>query len=88
MARRKTGNVGIIGDTHIPFEKKGYLEFCKRTFDYFECDEIVHIGDLVDLHALSYHERDPNGRSAKDELDIAKERLRLWYKAFPRIQVS
>lgn len=39
-------NTLVVADTHIPFEKKGYLEFCKRIYDYYKCTRVVHIGDL------------------------------------------
>jgi predicted phosphodiesterase len=45
--------VGIIGDTHIPYELEGYLEFCQETFEQWGVDRVVHIGDLIDHHALS-----------------------------------
>lgn len=41
-------NVLVIGDTHIPFAHKNYLEFCKETQKRFKCDRVVHVGDLVD----------------------------------------
>jgi len=78
-------NTLIIADTHIPFEKKGYLEFCKRIEKAFKCDRVVHIGDLVDNHAISYHEHDPDGWSPEDEMKKADEILKVWYKAFPKV---
>jgi len=75
----------VIGDTHIPFEIKGYLDFCLSIQKRVKCGTIVHIGDLVDNHAISYHEHDPNGYSPKDEIEEAKKRLRNWYKAFPKV---
>lgn len=83
--RRK--NVLIIGDTHIPFEKKGYLEFCKRIYKDCKCAEVIHIGDLVDNHAISYHEHDPDGWSPEDEMLQADKRLRKWFKAFPNVKL-
>lgn len=74
-----------IADTHIPFEIKGYLDFCLDIQKRVKCGTIVHIGDLVDNHAISYHEHDPNGLSPKDEINEAKKRLRDWYKAFPEV---
>lgn len=39
-------NVLVIGDTHFPFEQKGYLEFCLKIKKEHNCGTIVHIGDL------------------------------------------
>ena len=77
--------VGIIGDTHIPYELDGYLEFCKETFDDWEVDTVVHIGDLVDHHALSFHDSEPTLKGANGELEDAREHLKPWYETFPEV---
>lgn len=78
-------HVLVVSDTHIPFEKKGYLEFCVSIQQRVKCATIIHIGDLVDNHAISYHEHDPNSRSPSDEIKEAKVRLKEWFGAFPRL---
>ena len=75
--------VGIIGDTHIPYELDGYLEFCEETFDMWGVDTIVHIGDMFDNHALSFHDSEPMLQGATGEWEEAKERARKWYSTFP-----
>lgn len=80
-------NVLVIGDTHEPFCKKGYLEFCRETQEKYNCGTVVHIGDLVDNHAISYHEKDVEGESAGDEYKTALERCREWYQVFPEAKV-
>jgi len=75
----------VIADTHIPFEHKGYLSFIKRMAKACKPHTIVHIGDLVDNHAISYHEKDPNGLSPADEMNEADKHLKAWYKAFPHV---
>lgn len=79
--------VGIIGDTHEPFTHKDYRDFCNETFNKYKVDRIVHIGDEVDNHAISFHEHDPNGMSANSEADKAQEAMNKWYKAFPEVSV-
>lgn len=76
-------NVLVIGDLHAPFIKSGYLEFCKRIHKELKCTEVVQIGDLVDNHAISYHEHDPNGWSPADEMAQTDLVLQKWFKAFP-----
>ena len=80
-------NVLVIGDTHIPYEKKGYLEFCKAQYDKYNCDTVVHIGDLIDSHATSFHPSIPDAYSSGDELKYSIKKLRKWYKAFPNMKV-
>lgn len=80
-------NVLVIGDTHEPFCKEGYLEHCVQVQKEYNCGTVVHIGDLVDNHAVSYHESDVDGRSAGDEYKLALLACDKWYKAFPEALV-
>ncbi len=82
---KNKGNVGIIGDTHLPFEHKDYLDFCYETFDRFAVSKIIHIGDLVDGHAWSYHESSPNGYAALKEAEIAQKKVDKWTATFPNV---
>lgn len=87
IRRRECTNVGVIGDTHLPFGIEGYLEFCIDTFKKYGCNTYVHIGDVMDFHNMSYHESDPDLHSAKDELEKAKDILKDWYTAFPELKI-
>lgn len=78
---------GIIGDLHLPFEDDRYLDFCLETFDRFKVEKVVQIGDLLDNHAVSFHESNVNGFSAGAELRRAREKLREWMKAFKDVLV-
>lgn len=75
----------VIGDTHLPFVHRHYLAFCKQTQKKYKCKETVHIGDLVDNHAISYFDTDPDGQSIKDEMEKADRELHKWFKAFPSL---
>lgn len=80
-------NVLVIGDTHEPFCKEGYLEFCRDIQEQYDCGTVVHIGDLVDNHAMSYHEHDPEGRGIGDEYKLALKGAKRWYKTFPEVKI-
>ena len=75
--------VGIIGDTHLPYELDGYLEFCQETFDKWGVNRVVHIGDFVDNHSLSFHDSEPTLHNVMGEYESAFERAQDWYEAFP-----
>lgn len=77
----------VIGDTHIPYEHPNYLAFCKKVYKEYKCNRVVHIGDLADGHALSFHESDPDLASAGDELALFSKRIKPWMKAFPKAQI-
>ena len=80
-------NVLIIGDLHTPFNLKDYLLFCRIQQEKFKCGRVIFIGDLVDNHFSSYHESDPDGLSAGDELDLAINEIQKYYKVFPNADV-
>jgi len=75
----------IIGDSHLPFEKKGYLKFCKKVYEEYKCSRVIHIGDLIDSHAISNYASDPNGLSPKNEILKARKRLKKWFEVFPNV---
>lgn len=80
-------NVLVIGDTHIPYELDGYLEFCIEQYNKWNCDTVIHIGDLIDSHATSRHPSIPDAYSPGDELQYTIRKLRRWYNAFPHMKV-
>ena len=79
--------VGIIGDTHEPYCLEGYMEFCKATFKKAKVNKVVHIGDLVDHHALSFHDSEPMLKGVHGELIDARDKLKPWYKAVPNVTI-
>ena len=86
--KSKSGkNVLVIGDLHEPFCLDNYLEHCVETYNKYKCDEVIFIGDIIDNHASSYHETDPDGHSAGQELKMAIQRIKQWYQAFPKATV-
>lgn len=80
-------NVLVIGDLHEPFCLDGYLEFCREQQEKFNCGSVKFIGDVIDNHYSSYHEADPDGYGAGEELERAVDKLANWYKVFPEATV-
>jgi len=78
----------VIGDLHEPFCLEGYLDFCKKTYQKYNCNKVVIVGDCLDSHYSSYHETDADGLGGADELELAIERLQRWYRAFPDADVT
>lgn len=83
-ARNKT--VLIISDSHIPYSHPDYLIFLKRIKEQGNPDIIVHIGDEIDAHAMSFHDTDEDLFSAGHELDKAIIEIQEGlHKLFPKM---
>jgi len=83
MGKYHKDHVFIIGDLHLPFIHKDYLDFCLEIKERCKCGTVVFAGDIADLHSISYHEVDPNGKSPADEMKEVDRHLEMWKKAFP-----
>ena len=84
---KKEDRILVIGDLHEPFCLEGYLKHCKEIYAKHNCNKVIFIGDVIDNHYSSFHEQDPDGLGAGDELDLAIKKLSRWYKAFPVAEV-
>jgi hypothetical protein len=78
----------VIGDLHAPFDLDAYFQHCLDTYNSFNCNKVVFIGDIIDNHYSSYHEQDPNGMGAGQELEFAINRVQRWYQQFPDAHVT
>ncbi len=64
-------SVLFISDTHIPFSHPDYIRFLTAIKEKYKPDEVIHIGDEVDYHVVSFHDSDQDGLSSGMELDKA-----------------
>ena len=80
-------NILVIGDLHAPFTLPKYLKFCREQQELYDCGTVVFIGDVIDNHYSSYHESDPDGYGAGEELDRAIDMIADWYHTFPKATV-
>jgi len=77
----------VIGDLHFPAERIDYLKFCKDMKRKHKTNEVVFIGDILDHHAISYHQKNPDSDGAVAEYNKAMKSLKQWIKAFPKARV-
>ena len=87
MAKNKEERVLVIGDTHCPGMLEDYPDFLWETYKSWGCNRVVHIGDVVDLHGLSYHQKEFGMPSLENEIEQAKSQLKRLYKMFPDVDV-
>ena len=73
----------VIGDTHAPCMLEGYPDFLHETYEAWGCDRVVHIGDLVDNCALSFHLKKPQQKDPLREYDEAIEQIGILTSLFP-----
>ena len=77
----------VVSDLHLPHGHQDALAFCVAVQKKYALEETVFIGDIVDLHALSYHEKDPQLAGPDQELNAAKKVIQPWIAAFPKARV-
>jgi hypothetical protein len=77
----------VISDTHAPFQHKDALKFLAAIKDKYNPDRVIHIGDEIDNHAMSYHDSDPDSFSAGDELVKARDVIWQMEELYPKVDV-
>jgi hypothetical protein len=81
----------IISDLQIPFEAHQALPFCREVQKTLKIPaaNVLCVGDETDGYHGGDWPKDPDAHlSAVDELREAKERLKDWYRAFPRMKLA
>ena len=75
----------VISDMHVPYHHKDSIEFLKEIKKEYKPDIIVNIGDLLDFHAISMHEHNPDLFSAGHELKEARKYIKELEDIFPKM---
>ena len=68
---RRNKRVLVISDTHAPYQHPDAIRFLAAIKKEYSPDRVIHIGDEIDYHAMSFHDSDPDLYSASDELRAA-----------------
>ena len=83
LVKKDVSRILVIGDLHAPFDLDSYFDHCVETYAKYNCNKVIFIGDVIDNCFSSYHESDPDGYAAGQELDRAIDRIADWYEVFP-----
>jgi len=75
----------VISDTHCPYQHVDTIKFLAAIKDKYNPDKIIHIGDEVDFHAMSFHPSDASLYSAGDELKAARDVIWQMEELFPKV---
>jgi predicted phosphodiesterase len=84
---KKENRILCVGDLHLPYCRPNYLQFCKDMYRKHKCNGVVFLGDVVDLHSISFHPKRPDMPNASAEYELAKKAVSQWRKAFPKAVV-
>ena len=77
----------VMSDSHNPYEHPDTVPFYQEVKRKYKPDGVVHVGDEVDQHAMSFHDSDPDLPSAGDELELAIKSLQPIYRLFPEVML-
>ncbi len=84
---KRYSSILIISDTHFPYGHPDTIDFLRALKEKHKPDKVIHIGDEIDFHAISFHPSDPDLLSPGDELASAIRKLKPLYKLFPDVSV-
>lgn len=77
----------VISDLHCPYQHPDAIAFLRAVKAKYKPTKVVCIGDEVDYHAASYHEKETELPGAGQELKRAIKTLKEIYKLFPVVTV-
>lgn len=72
----------VIGDTHAPAMHRKYIQFLSKVRKKWKTEKIVHIGDVIDHHCISFHEKHTDNPGAKKEYDLSFSQVQKLHKEF------
>lgn len=78
-------SIVVMPDLHAPYHHRHALAFMAAVKAKFNPDLVVNLGDEADKHAMSFHDSDPNLKSAGDELEATKPVIAELHKLFPHM---
>lgn len=76
-----------VPDQHAPYNHPDMIPFLKAVKKAFPIDLVVNAGDELDMHAMSFHDSDPNLDSAGPELERGKLVMEQLHRVFPKMLV-
>ena len=77
----------VISDTHCPYHHPDLIQFLKAIKTKYKPDRVIHIGDEVDSHAISFHDSDPDLYSAGQEREESLKTIHAMEKLFPVVDL-
>ena len=77
----------VIPDLHAPYQHEDALDFLVDMKNKYRPTRVINMGDELDKHSLSYHEKQPDLLGAGDEFRAGKKVMHDLYKIFPKMDI-
>lgn len=77
----------VIPDLHFPYCHIDSLNFLKKVKANFQPTRVVCLGDELDYHAMSFHDKDPDLDNSGKELLQALAYIETLYELFPKMDL-
>lgn len=87
LTKGDNSRILLISDLHVPYNHIDSLCFLQHLKDKYSPTRIICLGDEVDMHALSYHDSDPDLPSAGDELRRSLPIIKKLENMFPQMDI-
>jgi len=84
---RNKHDILFVSDLHAPYHHPDALPFLAALHKKYQFGRIVCLGDELDWHGLSYHDKDPDLHSAGEELKKARGILIELNRIFPLMDI-
>ena len=82
LANKPKTTVLALSCTHAPAMLETFPRFIRQMIQKHKPTHIVHLGDVMDFHALSYHERVEGTDTPEIELNRARRQVQQLARAF------
>lgn len=77
----------VVPDLHLPFQHKDAFDFLELAKATFKPTDVVCVGDIVDAHANSRYDHDPDGLSPGDEVSLTADYIDELAAIFPEMKI-
>jgi len=77
----------FVSDLHAPYEHPDALTFLAALKKKYKFSRIICVGDELDWHSLSYHDKNPDLSSAGDELEKSRKVMHALWRLFPVMDI-
>lgn len=78
-------SVLVISDTQFPYHHADTFLFLEAIAAKINPDLVVHIGDEVDLHGISFHKKSPELEGPWKELELSRTQCWVLQNLFPKM---